>query len=189
MFCISEKNKPVSPVCRAEVLKEKQFIIRVMRMFSLIPLCESCVIILHHDRCSVCMHTRKIPIVSSEIWICTHIFFLVPPQQIWKSLLIFLWPTRGKNKQIKAEIAVKKTAHTPLPCSVKFLTDGENVSMRMSAANRRVCVVHNNHSDNLTVKEEISICIVGCQYSRLAPLCPVREKSHLINPPGSMSCD
>lgn len=46
MFCISEKNKPVSHVCRTKVLKEKQFIIRVTHMFSLIPLCEICVIIL-----------------------------------------------------------------------------------------------------------------------------------------------
>ncbi len=115
MFCISEKNKPVSPVCRTKVLKEKQFIIHVTRMFSLIPLCEGCVIILQRN--SQSFNRQK-------IWICAHVIILDPPQQnIYKVstyvsqrkplLMIFSWLTAGKNKQIKAEMVVSKQHMLP----------------------------------------------------------------------------
>lgn len=115
MFCFSEKNKPVSPVCRTKVLKEKQFIICVTRMFSLIPLCESCVIILQRNSQSFS---------SKKVWICAHLIILDPPQQnIYKVLtyvsqcksllMIFSWLTAGKNKQIKAEMAVSKQHMLP----------------------------------------------------------------------------
>lgn len=102
-------------MCRTKVLKEKQFIICVTRMFSLIPLCESCAIIL-----------QEIPSLSTDkkIWICAHIIILdLPQQNIYKVstyvsqrkplLMIFSWLTAGRNKQIKAEMAVSKQHMLP----------------------------------------------------------------------------
>lgn len=102
-------------MCRTKVLKEKQFIICVTRVFRLMPLCESCVIISQRNSQSF---------IRKKVWVCAHIIILDPPQQdIYKVstyvsqrkslLMIFCWLTAGRNKQIKAEMAVSKQHMLP----------------------------------------------------------------------------